>query len=116
VSAELLRRAAAVLRERANNDLTPGDWIAAYDKAADEHWVRGKFGATVAMFAEDYTSAPRDSAYVALMHPPVALALADHLSRAADTWEVVGSDYTAPEFGAESLVTLAREILRDDES
>lgn len=113
MSADLLRRAAKVLREHADNDLTTGPWGAAHHTPTDEHWVRGMFGATVAVCGEGYTVAPRDAAYIALMHPPVALALADWLEVQAEYVEEAQPGTAGPQHHA---FAVARTILREDAS
>ena len=94
-----LRRAASVLRERAGN-ATPGPWTSSRTDAG------ARYSALVAptkhpdrrgacwdydpayggcLVGESLIAADRE--YIALMHPPVALALADWLGvAAADEW------------------------------
>lgn len=85
MSAELLRRAAAKLREHAERaTLAPwqaaeheGEWSVDGDiKPADHAWLADmRFGEQQA-----------DAEYIALMHPPVALALADWLDSEAQLY------------------------------
>lgn len=74
MSAELLRRAAKVLRERADA-ASAGPWEAHPDGLV---WAE-RIGDPVSGSTE-----VEDAEYIALMHPPVALALADWLESAAD--------------------------------
>lgn len=108
-SAELLRRAAEALRATAGNDVTPAPWSVYFDASLDEHTVRGPNRATQIVGTFDDQDA--DAAYIALMHPPVALALADLLDTAAfvaDGNGLVDDDRYKDE-GA-----LARAILREE--
>lgn len=75
MSADLLRRAAAKLRETAEA-ATPGPWSVDGDIQA----VKAAGGTTIAYDDETEMS---DGQFIALMHPPVALALADLLERRA---------------------------------
>ena len=96
MSADRLREAAAVLRERAEA-ATPGPWEADGGEIS-QHWSRPEpwqpvASGEVACMAYCYGGSARgidrdeDAAYIAMMHPPVALALADWLDVAgADEW------------------------------
>lgn len=136
MSADLLRRAAAKLREQATiaTTSTPEEpWTAYRRDDVDRHVVAVELrwrdegdempgGYKVADMslpapAEGWPlgQAVVDSQYIALMHPPVALALADvldHLAVAIDG--TVGDAAAADIFGRE--LTLARAILREAEA
>ncbi len=109
MSADLLRRAAAELRARAGR-ATDGAWLAAHHAPTDEWWVHGQYGATViASAGESHTVAELDARYIALMHPPVALALATMLDGWAEFQE------TFPDLPAltDDVLAIACEILRE---
>ena len=78
MSAGRLREAAALLRERVSK-ATLGPWDHVVGAGGDIAWVERRNIETV--FA---THDIGTSAYIAAMHPPVALALADWLDLAAD--------------------------------
>lgn len=71
--AERLRAAATRLREVAG-DATPGPWDHVVGASEDHAWVERRHTETVVTTRDIGTSA-----YIAMMHPPVALALADWL-------------------------------------
>lgn len=78
----ILRRAASVLRERAGN-ATPGPWEHVIERAHLRHHDRSRI-AGIERFREyrndvDLGADHDTAAYIAMMHPPVALALADWL-------------------------------------
>ena len=87
VSADTLRRAAAVLRERAEA-ATPGPWEGYYDDSSRPFWGVNTYrtGDQVAMhdlddcYEERHGVGGSDAYYIATMHPGVGLALADWLS------------------------------------
>jgi len=130
VSADILRRAAELLRERAQ-DATPGPWMHV-DHGPPPSTFMG-CGQVVTM-GPDVTGGdiagptgdcyPRggyspfgDMAYVALMHPPVALALADWLDVTAQA--MADSHAADPDDPVElsdegEAVAVARAILRED--
>jgi hypothetical protein len=112
VTADLLRRAAAKLREHATpiQPCVPaGSWCPEYAHAAIRHVERnveldldpcpdhGDVHGTFSRYA---------GRYVALMHPPVALALADLLELAADRSTLVPAD---------AFEGVARAVLREAE-
>jgi hypothetical protein len=74
VSADLLRKAAEILRERAKA-ATQGEWKA---DGAEVHALFRGLGYYLAVIEDDETR-PVDAAYIATMHPAVGLALADWL-------------------------------------
>lgn len=99
MSADVLTRAAAVLRERAKV-ATPGPWgvVNGTTVAQNARQVEPGRGRYTQKIAEpnpwDYDDAPDDdyaqeraefdAVYIAMMHPLVTLALADWLDREAD--------------------------------
>ena len=114
MSADRLREAAKVLRERAER-VTPGPWEAFRRGDAD-----GPFGVcaeTVGDLDQDvyYGSGRADAIYIATMHPGVGLALADWLDTAANNAERNGwmAGYTEAMRGT-SAVRIADLILGGD--
>lgn len=125
MSVDLFRRAAAMLREHAT-EATPGPW---------EHVSHGKdgtfmgcgevitmaeavLGGNIAApsgdcYARSGYSPFEDMAYIVLMHPPVALAVADLLEAQAQQ-----ETYFLAEFGyraaPNAAIALARAILREE--
>src|SRR5262245_30580428 len=104
MSTELLRRAATRLREHAQA-ATPGPWdnlddgdrlVHLDDNDGFEHVI------------DEPISNAANAAYVALMHPPVALALADLLDEIAD-FNGAGPGRSA----GPTLLALARAVLRE---
>jgi hypothetical protein len=100
MSAELLRQAATILRERAE-DANPGPW------SADRNAVRtGRDALALTYdihFGNDHDQTRKDAAYIATMHPGVGLALADWLD----------AEF-AHDFGpGEHAIELARLIVGD---
>ena len=97
MSADLLRRAATVLRERAGR-ATAGPWAITFGT------VRGD---------EQYPIAPMsrrsDSEFIATMDPIVGLALADWLDRAA--WAEDMSGYKPQVPHKDHALTVARAVL-----
>lgn len=118
MSADLLRRAAAKLRQHVE-EASPGPWTTdiweIFSEAEAPHWL----GETLSVDDEPLSEA--NAAYIALMHPPVALALADLLdehARGVDARIQAERHVGVPEgtiqdheerFG----LTLARAILRE---
>lgn len=90
--ADLLRRAAAKLREHAEK-AWPGAWFSDEDTVYTVDGVR---------WVADCSAAANAANHIALMHPPVALALADWLDAEAHLY--------APNVAA---FALARAILRE---
>ena len=107
VSADTLRRAAALLRERAEavrshqRDMSMDLWFEAdVDLRAA---IRGQFKGNA-------TSAPDDARWIALMHPGVGLALADWLDDELSNLEGLGVTWGANH----PAVVLARLILGEE--
>jgi hypothetical protein len=129
VSADLLRRAAATLRERAGK-ATPGPWSGdpTGTVCADDDLRPDPNGGEILPpegpqeVAECYRnerSGERgdNAAYIAMLHPPVALALADWLKTVAGIWvdDRAVQHYSARRAVQDSAVKLARAVLREDE-
>ena len=127
MSAELLRRAATKLREHADR-AQPGPWLRAADhqRATAYEFPANAVGFWDGEYARQVTyqatgdgsDADNDARYIALMHPPVALAVADWLDVTAanisDFANVAGlerpGDLTETDEGA---IAVARAILRE---
>lgn len=116
-SADLLRRAAQKLREAAEK-ASKGPWDAADDGLV---WP-DRLGDPVSGSTEI-----EDAAFIALMHPPVALALAELLDRIAcdmeeaDAWISADDGFVRDEHGTvrtawTASADLARAILREEAS
>jgi hypothetical protein len=82
MSAELMTRAAALMRERANA-ATPGPWL--NRRGPREHVVRADGGSVADTVWRE------DRRHIASWHPVVALAVADWLDEAAESWRL-GTD------------------------
>lgn len=116
-ASKTLRRAAALLRERASA-ATSGPWTyntddperVAVDAPPGRALVDVLLGSTDTR--EHYPQATADAEYVALMHPPVALLLAAVLDTTAEEYEGVPSLTLADQMYAADLA-LARAILRE---
>lgn len=128
-AADLLRRAATKLRETAQA-ATPGPWAEPYevdDTNPPEDrgwWVHGGTGMrehAVAVALPYSPNAAADAKLIALVHPPVALALADLLDDRADRidqamggrWHSDASQLVRQTFRAE--FALAAAVLRKPE-
>lgn len=106
MSAELLRRAAQKLREHATADyLTPAPWDCL--DGGDRLIHLGADGREIQYVVDEPMSIASNAEYIALMHPPVALALSDWLDHLA----------TASEYGARvslnHAIRTARAVLRE---
>jgi len=118
--ADLLREAAERLRAKANEAQHKRPWCPEYTWAAVRHVQRN-----VEVECADHGDDPDaecfsfdmyDGHYVAMMHPPVALALADWLDLAEQAlrpWEAAGHELTRTD---ERAVAVARAVLREGES
>ena len=117
MSGDLLRRAAAKLREAAEA-ATPGPWD--IDGCIKD--IKAANGVTIAY---DDDTEMCDGRYITLVHPPVALALAGLLDRSADA--ITELEFTANTGRATeshvahladllALRPLARAILREEGS
>lgn len=105
VSADLLRRAAEELREHAGYRATPGPWTSDAGRVRSPLAKPGMPRVTDRDPALAIMRLTEDADYVALVHPPVALALADWLDSAAVDAETIGPDPSA--------VAVARAVLRE---
>lgn len=126
MSADLLRRAAKVLREHAEN-ATPGPWIAAEQTSDGQNFVgtvvKGtgpavsiEVGSHDGNWTLDLDRQTADATYLALMHPPVALALAHWLDAEAESasrFELDTGLSGAVVLEATGAVRVARAILRE---
>ena len=84
MTADRLRQAARVLRERAEA-ATPGPWLT-HDEDGDPYIAPPATGALL-ITAHPLEVARANAAYIATMHPGVGLALADWLEAQADLSE-----------------------------
>lgn len=109
MSADLLRRAAKELREL-GEAATPGPW--AREWAFSTHFVVPEHADTVAAgnVARLKRRQRADADFIALMHPPVALALAELLETLATMPEI------SNRFDLIAAESLARAILREPEA
>lgn len=101
MSADLLRCAAEKLREHAAGARGDEPWLAAGEmvmcgEAEDSRYIAEVYG-----LADKWPNAE----YIALMHPPVALALAE--------WLEAESRTMLPVFPPLRAIAVAREILRE---
>lgn len=76
MSADLLRRAAAKLRDAANA-AQPAPWRATAPDPFGQSTVQAGSGYDIARNYEEPACDAADAEYIALIHPPVALALAE---------------------------------------
>lgn len=106
MSADLLRRAAAKLREHAE-EATDGPWFAAPNRSVSA----GKELVVASVAGRELWPSVDDALYIAQMHPPVALALAELLDRHAG--QLVGLRPGAALSDEVAAMALAREILRE---
>ena len=85
MSADLLRKAATILRDRATSSFfsSPGPWKSMHHGVAtdDGQWV-----CTVSSTLGKYEPEAMNRHYIATMHPGVGLALADWLEGIAAGW------------------------------
>ena len=124
--AEMLRRAASLMRERAEA-ATPGSWsvevrrdgsprgvIAGYDDVIAPGHVECMsycYGGTSTLEGERLAE---DAEHIASWHPAVALAVAKVLESDADCMDMVTVDgFTDEASGFESSIELARAYLRE---
>ncbi len=125
MSADLLRRAAAKLRDALNADyLTPAPWDCLDGGDRLVH-IEPPTGA-IEYVVDEPMSNPSNAEYIALMHPPVALALADWLDEAAASWDrddalavrIEAHGHKRPEGWMERQfarpLAVARAVLRED--
>lgn len=84
--AETLRRAAALMRKRAE-DSTPSPWRVVADPDGVEVSVIGGPRDHYLADVHEWSTGLGNPFHIASWHPAVALAVADMLDRAADEWE-----------------------------
>jgi hypothetical protein len=108
VSADLLRRAAAALRQHATDAEAkhPAPWHASSDSLVDSVRTEGGWALLTGVYTDTATPVV---AYAALMHPPVAAALAEHLEKVALDCDILRCE---PD---ESIVAVARAVLREEQ-
>jgi hypothetical protein len=112
LSTDLLRRAAAKLREHAIV-ASDGPWHVEY-LGRDRYPQRVSNPAAV-IVAEMFDGPPAqgtNAEYIALMHPPVAQTLADLLDRIADISDFNGHDPTT--YPDSAVTAVARVVLREE--
>ena len=119
MSAEVLLRAAKVLWEHAES-ATPGPWQRAIDsEVAAGQYPHNSLGNWAGAYARcvshcgtgDGDEADCDARYIALMHPPVALAVAEWL----ESWrDAEFSEHHAMSDDAGYALKVARAILREE--
>ena len=101
MSAEMLRRAASLMRERAEA-ATEAPWDAVQG-ASGGWWIEAPYTATIADLDIDHSIPEADATHIASWHPAVALAVADLLDLAAGhekrEGEEAGQGYTANGYG-----------------
>lgn len=110
MTSDVLRRAAARLREHAGHFVTT-----AWHSSNDTPYTSVRTEAGWALLSGVYSDTSRYATeYAALMHPPVALALADWLDEVAEEvqiGEVLGGFHRRSISG---VLATARAILRED--
>jgi len=113
MSAELLQRAAAALREHAEKAQKERPWCPEYTWSAVRHVQRNVEidCATHDDRGDCWSFDMYDGRYVALMHPPVALALAACMEQVAWMGEM-DADLLA-RVGVPELIDVARATLRE---
>lgn len=121
MSAETLRRAASLMRERAEA-ATPGPWSFTDSEVVDDVWdaglvvVDGDRTAIAALHDEWYEpedgepACVDDAAHIASWHPAVALAVADWLDMSAASYE---HSWTGSHAFVQHALTVARAYLGD---
>ena len=116
MSADLLRQAAAKLQEHAEK-ASAGAWTEPErdGNSGDEGWwiFNGRLGTSEYAVAVTPLYSPKaeaDARYIALMHPPVALALADLLDM---TLHYTGLPNWQHDPRCGKALHLAREVLRE---
>jgi hypothetical protein len=115
---DLLRRAAEKLREHATTaaEVAPGPWLYAPEDPRPNRVVLAEGGRTAMAVVYEESELPKISAHIALMHPPVALALADWLDATAERIETLRpvltapADYTPEAYAAHIARTYAKPI------
>lgn len=104
MSAEVLREAARLMRERAE-DATPGEWVQngfEYDDIDDSFTYDIGMSGTASTLGYAYTKG--DAEHIASWHPTVALVVADWLEHAANAYH---SEFASLSFAGELQVARA---------
>jgi hypothetical protein len=122
MSADLLRRAAAELRTRAEA-ATPGPWAVDRDRIGMWFTLNSRANFEYSHQAQIVDVHTPDESwpdfnYMAMMHPPVALALAETLDQAAEAWAIDGAEPVRNPRDRSMVflaAALAREILRESQ-
>lgn len=121
VTADLLREAAAKMRERAEA-ATPGPWHVCEGDEHEGDWADERVSGPghepiAALDSADYESDPdepsaeNDAVHIASWHPAVALAVADWLDRAADLYAANPYDDRFPGSETARALAIARAYL-----
>lgn len=124
MSVELIRRAAALMRERAEG-ATEGPWRIYSDPGCDALVVLDQYGmgvqssTTLDIIAYDGQIYSRDAAHIASWHPVVALAVADWLDAESASHVHLKDEeptytYDLPGMDASPAVRVARAYLGSD--
>lgn len=124
MSVDILRRAAALMRERADA-ATPGCWLQAFEQdgevLADGSGYAGDYYPSSDVHIYEYdghvvgevnTERPDDAAHIASWHPAVALAVADWLELQARRLDGVGLGMIVADHPA---LAVARAYLGEDQ-
>jgi hypothetical protein len=106
LAADLLRRAAKALRVSAAEAVIAGPWEYR-DRRDDPETYPWQVWAPESRFNAGTGFAPGTAEYIALMHPPVALALAESLESFVVVWERDHEGWPAAR-------AVGRAILRED--
>lgn len=121
MSADTLRRAGALLREHAEKADDGEGWCPNLLHGAIRHVFRNVDSDSYLPNGCDEHGrecgrpSMYDGRYIAMMHPPVVLALADVLDGTAEEYDGVPSSDLADQMYAADIA-LARAILREDQS
>jgi hypothetical protein len=103
-NADLLRRAAALMRKRAKS-ATPGPWEVMH--AAEDHIGFREPSGFFSMLKQGTWGTKADTEHVASWHPAVALAVADLMDDGATFIEYVAANHSADASGTEGQFFLA---------
>lgn len=118
MSADLLRRAATRLRESAlaAAEVAPPSWRYAADDPCPNRVLLADDGTQAAAVVYEESELPKLSDYLTVVHPPVALALADWLDSHVGQLTHSGDLRYADSPGdTQHAVAVARAVLREPE-
>jgi hypothetical protein len=135
MSADLLRRAATRLRESAlaAQETAPPSWQYAAEDYIPNRALLANDGTLTVATVYEVSELPALSDYLTVVHPPVALALADHLEHVADdmsderaeeqtfpkvdggTYAAVVDQFKSQRWDWTSALAVARAVLREPE-